>query len=110
MIGSQAAGRDAHPQVTTDTGGQYGLGWNVSTDAEGRLRLNHSGAFNSGAATVITYYPTEDVGIVVLSNSYPISLPEAIADGFFDLLYKGRSSGTMSPLRPGLRRLLAVDH
>jgi CubicO group peptidase (beta-lactamase class C family) len=29
----------------------YGLGWNVSYDEQGRLRLNHSGAFALGAAT-----------------------------------------------------------
>lgn len=28
----------------------YGLGWNVSYDEQGRLRLNHSGAFALGAA------------------------------------------------------------
>src|SRR5881398_1905371 len=31
----------------------YGLGWNVSYDPEGRLRLNHSGAFGLGAATYV---------------------------------------------------------
>jgi len=88
VIAPQALDETRTPQISTGSG-YYGLGWNVSTDAEGRLRLNHSGAFNSGAATVITYYPSEDVGIVVLSNSFPIGLPEALADGFFDLLYKG---------------------
>ena len=38
---------------------------------------------------MITFYPTEDVGIVVLSNAFPIGLPEALAAGFFDLLFEG---------------------
>ncbi|WP_435017682.1 serine hydrolase [Tundrisphaera sp. TA3] len=71
------------------TSGEYGLGWNVGTDSAGRSRISHSGAFNSGAATDITIYPGEDVGIVVLTNSYPIGLPEAISAGFFDLLFQG---------------------
>jgi CubicO group peptidase (beta-lactamase class C family) len=80
------------PQVVSNPGnppGYYGLGWNVVTDASGRLRLNHSGAFNVGAATVITIYPSQDVGIVVLSNSFPIGVPEALSAGFFDLLFQG---------------------
>jgi CubicO group peptidase (beta-lactamase class C family) len=88
VIAPAALAETTSPQVPTGSG-FYGLGWNVATDQAGRTRLNHSGAFNSGAATTITYYPTEDVGIVVLTNGFPIGLPEAIAEGFFDLLYKG---------------------
>ncbi|SIO60570.1 CubicO group peptidase, beta-lactamase class C family [Singulisphaera sp. GP187] len=97
VIAPRALEETRTPQISTGSG-YYGLGWNVSTDPEGRLRLNHSGAFNSGAATVITYYPSEDVGIVVLSNSFPIGLPEALADGFFDLLYKGAIQRDYVPL------------
>src|SRR6266536_2349059 len=43
----------------------YGLGWNVSYDPEGRLRLNHSGAFDLGAATYVGLVPNEQLGIVV---------------------------------------------
>jgi CubicO group peptidase (beta-lactamase class C family) len=93
IIAPEALAETRHPQVLTNPGGAspsyYGLGWNVSTDAQGRMRINHSGAFNSGAATVVTMYPTEDVGIVVLSNSFPIGVPEALAAGFFDLLFEG---------------------
>src|SRR5438093_182041 len=48
----------------------YGLGWNVSYDPEGRLRLNHSGAFNLGAATYVRLVRTERIGFVVLTNGY----------------------------------------
>ena len=32
----------------------YGLGWNVTYDDQARLQLGHSGAFNLGAATVVS--------------------------------------------------------
>src|SRR5213595_2908555 len=43
----------------------YGLGWNVSYDQQGRLRLNHSGAFGLGAATYVNLVPGDQLGIVV---------------------------------------------
>ena len=95
VIAAAALAETRRPQVVSSPGnppGYYGLGWNVSTDAQGRTRINHSGAFNSGAATVVSMIPSEDVGIVVLSNSFPIGVPEALAAGFFDLLFQGAIS------------------
>src|SRR6266496_2079919 len=63
----------------------YGLGWNVSYDPEGRLRLNHSGAFDLGAATYVGLVPNEQLGIVVLTNAAPIGLAEAIGTTFLDI-------------------------
>ena len=40
----------------------YGLGWNVTYDTEGRLRLGHSGAFALGAATTVLLVPSEQFG------------------------------------------------
>src|SRR6266436_5848840 len=56
----------------------YGLGWNVSYDPEGRLRLNHSGAFGLGTATYANLVPGEQLGIVVLTNAYPLGIAEAL--------------------------------
>jgi CubicO group peptidase (beta-lactamase class C family) len=67
----------------------YGLGWNVSYDDKGRVRLGHTGAFNLGAATNITIMPGEAVGIAVLTNGEPIGVPEAIAETFFDVAQNG---------------------
>ncbi|WP_328958674.1 serine hydrolase [Kitasatospora purpeofusca] len=72
--------------------GFYGLGWNVSYDPEGRLRLNHSGAFSLGAATVVTLLPSEQLGIVVLTNGQPSGVPEAVAEEFFDLAQYGHET------------------
>jgi len=68
----------------------YGLGWNVSYDQEGRLRLNHSGAFAVGAATHVNLVPSEQLGIVVLTNAYPIGIAEALGTTFLDLALYGK--------------------
>src|SRR5438874_5667564 len=70
----------------------YGLGWNVSYDDHGRLQLNHSGAFDLGAATYVHLLPGEQLGIVVLTNAYPIGFAEALGTTFVDLALYGRST------------------
>ncbi|WP_431683678.1 serine hydrolase [Kitasatospora sp. KL5] len=78
------------PKAPAGNAGSYGLGWNVNQDSHGRLRLNHSGAFELGAATVVTLLPSEQLGIVVLTNGQPIGVPEAVAEAFFDFAQEGR--------------------
>jgi CubicO group peptidase (beta-lactamase class C family) len=68
----------------------YGLGWNVGYDEQGRIRWSHSGGFNLGAATCVNVLPTEQIGIVVLSNSSPVGVPEAICRTYFDLVLTGK--------------------
>jgi CubicO group peptidase (beta-lactamase class C family) len=68
----------------------YGLGWNVNYDTEGRLRLGHSGAFALGAATSVLLVPSEHLGIVVLTNAYPIGVAEALAFNFTDIALYGK--------------------
>ncbi|MFC5889453.1 serine hydrolase [Kitasatospora sp. CM 4170] len=87
------------PQIVSDPptapaggAGFHGLGWNVSHDPQGRLRLNHSGAFELGAATVVTLLPSEQIGIVVLTNGQPIGVAEAVAQEFLDLAQDGRET------------------
>ena len=68
----------------------YGLGWNVSYDPEGRLRLNHSGAFGLGAATYVNLVPGEQLGVVVLTNAYPLGIAEALGTTFLDIALYGK--------------------
>jgi CubicO group peptidase (beta-lactamase class C family) len=68
----------------------YGLGWNVSYDEQGRLHLNHSGAFALGAATQVNLVPAEQLGIVVLTNAYPIGMAEALGTTFLDTALYGK--------------------
>jgi CubicO group peptidase (beta-lactamase class C family) len=70
----------------------YGLGWNVNYDTEGRLRLGHSGAFALGAGTCVLLVPSEHLGIVVLTNAYPIGVAEGIAFSFTDLALYGKAT------------------
>ncbi len=70
----------------------YGLGWNVNYDTEGRLRLGHSGAFALGAATNVLLVPSEHLGIVVLTNAYPIGVAEGLAFTFTDFALYGKAT------------------
>src|SRR5437868_12218348 len=75
IVDEKALAETHHPQIligfnpATGLPSFYGLGWNVSYDQEGRLRLNHSGAFALGAATHVNLVPEEQLGIVVLTNA-----------------------------------------
>jgi CubicO group peptidase (beta-lactamase class C family)/pimeloyl-ACP methyl ester carboxylesterase len=70
----------------------YGLGWDIKYDKEGRLRLSHSGAFALGAATTVQLIPSEHLGVVVLTNAYPIGLAEGLAFTFTDVALYGKAT------------------
>jgi CubicO group peptidase (beta-lactamase class C family) len=96
IVDEKALAETHHPQMLTGfspfTGlpSFYGLGWNVSYDQEGRLRLNHSGAFALGAATHVNLVPAERLGIVVLTNAYPVGIAEALGTTFLDTALYGK--------------------
>ena len=73
----------------TDRTGFYGLGWGVGYDELGRVKLSHSGAFDLGAATTVYLLPSEQLGIVILTNAAPIGVAEALAQSFLDLATYG---------------------
>ncbi|WP_030326784.1 serine hydrolase [Streptomyces sp. NRRL B-3229] len=77
------------PHSPAGRAGFYGLGWNVSYDDQGRLKLGHSGGFALGAATNVALLPSEKLGIVVLTNGEPIGVPEAISTTFLDTAQTG---------------------
>lgn len=70
----------------------YGYGWNVRYDKTGELQVSHSGAFGRGAATAVTMFPTDKLGIVVLTNAFPQGVPEAISAEFVDIVRYGKST------------------
>ena len=76
----------------------YGLGWNVSYDEQGRLRLNHSGGFDLGAATFVNLIPAEQMGIIVLTNGRPMGIPEALGTIFSDIALYGKPTQDWFPL------------
>jgi CubicO group peptidase (beta-lactamase class C family)/pimeloyl-ACP methyl ester carboxylesterase len=96
IVDERALTETHHPQMLTGFNPFtrmptfYGLGWNVSYDPEGRLRLNHSGAFGLGAATYVNLVPDEQLGIVVLTNAYPMGIAEALGTIFVDTALYGK--------------------
>jgi CubicO group peptidase (beta-lactamase class C family) len=76
----------------------YGLGWNVGKDGEGHAMFSHSGAFFLGAATSVYIIPEEHIGILALTNSMPIGLPESICLTFLDFLHYGKQQRDYLPL------------
>ena len=76
----------------------YGLGWNVSYDQQGRLRLNHSGGFDLGVATFVNLVPAEQLGIVVLTNGRPMGIAEALGTIFSDIALYGKPTQDWFPL------------
>jgi CubicO group peptidase (beta-lactamase class C family) len=77
--------------ATTPKGrsGFYGYGFNVSTTSSGRTQYSHSGAFSLGAATNFVVLPSEDVGIIALTNAAPLGVPETLTAEFMDLVQYG---------------------
>ncbi|MDJ0514045.1 MAG: serine hydrolase [Methyloceanibacter sp.] len=80
------------PRAPAARAGFYGFGWNVSYDDEGRARVGHSGAFELGTATNVSFMPGENLGIVVLTNGMPIGVAEAIGAAFFDVAQNGHET------------------
>ncbi|KOU57930.1 serine hydrolase [Streptomyces virginiae] len=96
IIAADALDRTRVPEIVSQavtgrgTPQFYGLGWNVSYDGAGRLRLSHSGGFALGANTNVTMLPLERLGIVVLTNGAPVGLADAVALDFFDTAEYGK--------------------
>jgi CubicO group peptidase (beta-lactamase class C family) len=96
LVSEKSLTETHHPQMLTQFSpftklpGFYGLGMNVSYDELGRLRLGHSGGFAMGAATNVSMVPSEELGIVVLTNTCPIGVAEGLATDFMDLALNGK--------------------
>lgn len=95
IVAADALEETHTPQIQRGTDNQtkkplyYGLGWNIDHDAAGRLLLSHSGAFYIGTGTTVKFSPSQQLGIVVLTNALPTGLAEATANTFFDLYNYG---------------------
>lgn len=77
------------PNIVTGAPEFYGLGWNVEYGRHG-LTWGHAGAFSTGARTLVTLWPDEWLGIVILANAFPTGVPEGISDNFADLAFDGK--------------------
>lgn len=68
------------------------LGFNGSVNSTAHQTFSHSGAFNMGAGTTYTLVPAENLGIVVLTNGFPLGAAEAINAEFLDLALVGANT------------------
>ncbi len=76
----------------------YGLGWNVGATPDGHPEFSHSGAFFLGASTAVYIVPGEHIGVLALTNSTPVGLPESICLTFLDYLHYGKQQRDYLPL------------
>jgi CubicO group peptidase (beta-lactamase class C family) len=70
--------------------GCYGHGFNVSVTSSGRTEYSHSSGFSSGAAANFAVLPSEDIGIIALTNAAPYGAPETLTAQFMDLAQYGQ--------------------
>jgi CubicO group peptidase (beta-lactamase class C family) len=119
IIDAEALAETHRPQIisqaphnpATDRAGFYGLGWNVNYDDRSEVRLSHSGAFNLGAATAVVLLPADALGIVVLTNGYPIGVPEAVSKSIVELVLNGKvEKDWLEVFRPLVAELFKPDY
>lgn len=67
----------------------YGLGWNVEFGRHG-LSWGHAGAFSVGARTLVTLFPEEKLGMVVIANAFSTGVPEGLSESFADMAFDGK--------------------
>jgi CubicO group peptidase (beta-lactamase class C family) len=80
----------------------YGYGFGVGVSPAGRVTLNHSGAFAMGAGTHYLMIPSAGVGIVILTNAWPIGVAETLGAEFADLVQFGVITRDWFPAYQGL--------
>jgi hypothetical protein len=98
IVDSKALAETHRPQIVMrqaedparDHPGFYGLGWDISYDDNGLVFSSHSGAFDLGAATNVNLLPSESLGVVILTNTSPIGVPESLTKSFYDLVLIGK--------------------
>jgi CubicO group peptidase (beta-lactamase class C family) len=92
VVAADALAETHVPQIVSSEPGQplgfYGLGWNVSP-TPGNLRVSHSGAFALSAGTTVSLLLDRGIGIVVLTNGYPIGVAESITLAFLEAVQTG---------------------
>lgn len=73
-------------QTTAGESTNYGLGWRIKTDDQGRRHVGHGGG-SVGGSTFFGMYPAEQVVLVIISNMSDVGygeLPDQIYDVFME--------------------------
>lgn len=69
-----------------------GFGMEVLIDSKGSTTWLHPGNFQAGASTQVYFIPEFELGIVTLTNGWPVGVPEAISATFDDWVRFGQST------------------
>jgi CubicO group peptidase (beta-lactamase class C family) len=67
----------------------YGYGFSSGQTRDGLKFASHNGALGQGASTNFEILPALDLGIVVLTNGFPLGLPETVTSDFLELAQFG---------------------
>lgn len=104
IISSEALNETHKPQmligIYNDSIYAYAMGWSV-TSSIGHMILTHSGDFAEGASCLVTLYPSEQMGIVVLTNAFPEGncLNYALTGTLEDFYFKGKSEADLLDMK-----------
>lgn len=79
-----------HPADPSASRGGYGYGFQVGQlSGTAHTVITHSGAFAQGAGTMVAVVPALDLGVVVLTNGYPVGVAEALTMEIVDWAHHG---------------------
>jgi CubicO group peptidase (beta-lactamase class C family) len=67
----------------------YGYGFSTGQTSNGFKFAAHNGALGQGASTNFMIIPALDLGIVVLTDGFPVGLPETVTSDFLELAQFG---------------------
>jgi CubicO group peptidase (beta-lactamase class C family) len=67
----------------------YGYGFSTGTTPSGLKFATHAGAFAQGTATNFEIIPALDLGVVVLTNGFPMGLAETVTLEFIEIAEHG---------------------
>ncbi len=90
-------------QTITDSGpdsiSAYGLGWELES-ADGRVSVSHGGDFGNGISTIAQLWPSENLGVAILTNSFPEGhiLHAALMKKLAELYFSGKSDTDWWPV------------
>lgn len=73
----------------TAQSGLYAYGFSTGQTSNGLKFVAHNGALGQGASTNFEIVPALDLGIVVLTNGFPLGLPETVTSDFLELAQFG---------------------
>jgi CubicO group peptidase (beta-lactamase class C family) len=88
----------------------YGFGFIVAVTPRGRTVFTHSGGFALGAGTTFRIVPSAGVGIVALTNGYPVGVAEAASLAFVDIVETGAvQRDWLAVVEPSFEELLRPE-